>query len=69
MESLVVHIENKEQSKVIKAVLKALNVKFEKKEDTLPKHVLEAAIEGLRQIENGEGIAYEDFKKEFLTIE
>lgn len=63
MESLVVHIENKEQAKAIKAFMKALKIKFEKTEDTIPPHIMAGIENSTRQFENGETISLEEFKE------
>ncbi len=62
MESLLIHPENAEQLKTVKAVLKALKVKFEPQAEILPQHVVEGIEKSLRQHENGETISFEQFK-------
>lgn len=67
MESLLVHPENKEQLKAIKAILKALKVKFEVQPESLPAHVVKGIERSLKQAENGQTISLEEFKKRHLT--
>ena len=62
MEPILIYPESAEQSKTIKAVLKALKVQFEPQSKPLPQHVLKSIDRGLKQIENGQGISIEEFK-------
>ena len=62
MESLLIHPENAEQLKTVKAVLKALKVKFEPQTKLLPTHVLEGIEKSLRQHDDGQSISFEEFK-------
>lgn len=66
MESILVHPKNTKESKMIKAILKALNVKFEIQPETLPPHVLEGIERGLEQIKNGQTISLGEFKRKHL---
>ncbi len=67
MESLLVHPENAQQLKTVKAVLKALKVQFEAKANALPVHVLHSVEKSLQQYEKGETISLQEFKdKHFL---
>ena len=54
METILVHTENKEQSKVVKAFMKALKVKFEtqKKKKYNPEFV-QKILEGDDDVKNG----------------
>ena len=63
MEALLVDRKDKEQLKVLKAFMNALNINFESTTSELPKHVLESINKGLAQAEKGETISLEDFKK------
>jgi hypothetical protein len=63
MEALIVY-PTKEQTKAVKAFLKALNVDFEKKEEVLPPHVLAGIKRGQEDFEAGNTISFEDFKKQ-----
>ena len=62
MESILIHPENAEQLKTVKAVLKALKVQFESQSSTLPSHVLEGAKESLMQHELGQSISLSEFR-------
>ena len=63
MEALIVY-PTKEQAKAVRAFLKALNVQFEKKEETLPAHVIAGIKRGQDDFETGNTISFEDFKKQ-----
>jgi hypothetical protein len=67
MESLVIHPENAEQLKTVKAFLKAINVQFESKSDKFPLHVLEGIERGIAQAKNGQTISFEEFKEKNFT--
>ena len=67
MESILVHPENAEQLKAVKAVLKALKVQFEPQPKTFPLHVLEGIEESLRQHQNGQTISLQEFKEKHLS--
>jgi len=67
MESILVHPENAEQLKAVKAVLKALKVQFESQPKTFPPHVLEGIERGLQQAKNGQTISFEEFKEKHFT--
>jgi hypothetical protein len=67
MESLLVHPENKEQLKAIKAILKALKVKFEVQPQLLPAHVLKSIEISMKQYGKGQTISFEEFKKRHFT--
>jgi hypothetical protein len=67
MESLVVHPENAEQLKTVKAVLKALKVPFEHQSVVLPSHVSKSIEKSLNQYANGQTISLEEFtRRHFL---
>jgi hypothetical protein len=68
MESILVHPENAEQLKTVKAVLKALKVQFEPQSNiSLPLHVLKGLEKSMQQVENGKTISLQEFKeKHFL---
>ena len=61
METLLVY-PTKAQQKAVTAFLKALNVQFEKKEEVLPKHVIEGIKKGQEDFKNGNTVSYEEFK-------
>lgn len=63
----MIHPENAEQLKTVKAVLKALKVHFEPQPDTLPPHVLKGIEKSIRQFENGETISFEEFKTKHFS--
>jgi len=67
MESILVHPENAEQLKTVKAVLKALKVNFEPQSKTFPAHVLAGIERGLEQHKNGQTISLEEFKNKHFT--
>ena len=67
MESILVHPENAEQLKIVKAVLKALKVQFEPQTATVPPHVLEGIQRGLDQAKNGQTISLQEFKDKHFT--
>ena len=67
METIVVHPENAEQLKTVKAVLKALKVQFEPQQAKLPAHVLKCIEKGLEQYKNGESISFDEFKERHFT--
>ena len=67
MESILVHPENAEQLKAVKAVLKALKVQFEPQPKNFPPHVLEGIERGLQQAKNGQTISFEEFKEKHFT--
>ncbi|ANI88922.1 hypothetical protein A9P82_06210 [Arachidicoccus ginsenosidimutans] len=66
METILIHTENQEQSKAVKAFMKALNIKFEtKKEKGYNPEFVRKILEGQKEIEEGRGIkiALEDLWK------
>jgi len=68
METILAHPENNEQLKAIKAVLKALKIKFESKTEETPNYdpeFVKMILEGKKEIEEGGGttIALEDLWK------
>lgn len=67
MESILVHPENAEQLKTVKAVLKALKVNFEPQAEKLPQHVIEGIQRGIEQAKNGQTIAWDEFKEKHFT--
>jgi heterodisulfide reductase subunit B len=67
MESILIHPENPEQLKTVKAVLKALKVQFESAPVTLPAHVSESIRRGISQFEAGKSISLEEFTQKHLS--
>lgn len=67
MESILVHPENAEQLKAVKAFLKALKVEFEPQPNAVPSHVLEGIQRGLDQAKNGQTISLKEFKDKHFT--
>ena len=67
MESILVHPENPEQLKTVKAVLKALKVQFEPQPKTFPPHVIAGIEESLSQHQNGQTISLQEFKEKHLS--
>jgi hypothetical protein len=63
MESLIVHPESADQLKTIKAVLTALKVPFELRENSLPEHVLKSIDVSLDQFYKGNVISLDEFKE------
>jgi hypothetical protein len=63
MESLIVHPESADQLKTIKAVLTALKVPFELRENSLPEHVLKSIDVSLDQFDKGNVISLDEFKE------
>ena len=66
MEAIVIHPESIEQLKTVKAVLKALNVPFEK-QVALPAHVTKSINQGMEQYENGKVISVKQFKEKHFS--
>ena len=62
MEALLVHPETAEQLKTVKAVLKALKVKFEPQATSLPEHVIKGIEKSLQQHDEGQTFSFEEFK-------
>ena len=62
MDSLIVYPENKTQLKAIKAVMKAMNITFEQKNDVYPAYVVQGVKESLHQAENGQLTPYTGIK-------
>ena len=67
MEAIVIHPENAEQLKTVKAVLKALKVQFEPQSKTLPEHVKKSIEKGIQQYESGNSISLDEFKKKHFS--
>ena len=67
MESILVHPENAEQLKTVKAVLKALKVQFEPQSAKLPAHVTEGIERSLKQAEAGQTISLQEFKEKHFS--
>ncbi len=65
MSTFVIHTD-KEQEKIVKAFLEALDISFEKDEDKpLPQHVLDGIARGLEDYEAGRYITFDAFKKKY----
>jgi len=67
MEAILIHPENPEQLKTIKAVLKALNVPFETQNTSLPPHVSNGLAKGIEQAESGHTISLSEFKDKHFS--
>ena len=67
MESILVHPENAEQLKIVKAFLKDLKVRFEPQSEIFPPHVLEGIEQSIAQHENGQTISLNEFKEKHLS--
>lgn len=67
MEALVIHPENKEQLRAVKAFLKAMKVPFQQQDVSLPKHIQESIEKGLDQATKGQTVSFDVFKsKHFI---
>jgi len=64
MSTFVIH-PTVEQEKVVKAFLEAMDIHFEKEDDTLPGHVLEGIKRGRDDGDAGRFITFEEFKKKY----
>jgi hypothetical protein len=68
MESILIHPENAEQLKTVKAVLKALKVQFESRPaDVFPSHVAASINKGIQQYEAGQSISMDEFTQKHLS--
>ncbi len=67
MESILIHPENADQLKTVKAVLKALNVQFEPQSNSLPAHVAQSIERGIKQYENAQTISLQEFKEKHFS--
>lgn len=68
MESILIHPENREQLKAIKAVLKALKVEFETQPPIiLPSHLSKSIERGIKQFEKGDAISLNEFKAKHMA--
>jgi len=54
MEALVVYPENKAQLTALKAVMKAMNVSFEQRDEVYPDYVVKGIKRAIKQTEQGE---------------
>lgn len=66
MESIVIHPENADQLKTVKAFLKALKVPFEPQSGELPAHVIKSVEKSIKQNEAGQTISLEEFTQKHL---
>jgi hypothetical protein len=67
MEAITIHPKNVKQLKALKAVLKALRIPFEPQSATLPDHVTKSIQTGLKQLEAGQTISFEEFQNKHFT--
>lgn len=67
MQSILIHPENVEQLKTVKAVLRALKVPFEPQSEILPAHVTQSIEKSLEQYEAGQTISLQEFKEKHFT--
>jgi hypothetical protein len=67
MESILIHPENAEQLKTVKAFLKALNIQFGPQVNIFPPHVIKSIEESIKQHENGQTISLKEFKEKHLS--
>lgn len=63
----MIHPENLEQLKTIKAVLKALKVQFEPQSNSLPPHVVKSIEKSMKEFRNGQTIPLEEFKQKHFS--
>ena len=62
MSTFVIHTD-KEQEKIVKAFLEALDISFEKDDnDTLPSYVLEGIAKGQEDFKAGRTMSFDEFK-------
>jgi hypothetical protein len=67
MESILIHPENSQQMKAVKAVLKALKVPFEPQTTSLPSHVTESIDKSIKQYESGQTISLDEFSRKHFS--
>jgi hypothetical protein len=67
METILIHPDNIEQLKTVKAVLKALKVPFESQTSTLPSHVSQSINKSIKQFEAGQTISLQEFKDKHFS--
>lgn len=67
MEAITIHPKNTQQLKALKAVLKALRIPFEPQSASLPEHISKSIETGLKQLEAGQTITLEEFKRRHFT--
>jgi len=58
MNALIVYPENKEQLTALKAVMKAMKISFEQKNEIYPDHVVTGVKESLKQANEGKLTSY-----------
>lgn len=68
MESILVHPENAEQLKTVKAVLKALKVQFEPQSAVTLPHVLEGIQRGFDQAKKGKQYLFKNLNTNIFCI-
>ena len=65
MSTFVIHTD-KEQEKIVRAFLEALDISFEKDDnETLPPHVLDGIARGREDIAAGRFVTFDEFKKKY----
>jgi len=67
MESILIHPENAEQLKTVKAVLRALKVQFEPQSTVLPNNVVKSIEKSLKQYEDGQTISLQEFTERHFS--
>ena len=67
MESILIHPENAEQLKTVKAVLRALKVQFEPQPTVLPQSVSKSIEKSLKQYEEGQTISLQEFTERHFS--
>ena len=61
MSTYVIHPVG-DQEKIVKAFLEALDISFEKEDETLPPHVLEGIARGQEDFKAGRTMSFDEFK-------
>jgi len=62
MNELIVYPETKEQLIALKAVMKAMKISFEQKNDVYPDHVIAGVKESLKQADQGQLTPYDGIR-------
>ena len=67
MQSILIHPENAEQLKTVKAMLKALKVPFEPQSGSLPPHISKSIEKSIKQYEGGQTISLQQFTEKHFS--
>lgn len=63
MDALIVYPKNKQQLNALKAVIKAMKIAFEQKQELYPSQVLDSIKKSLDQIKNDESFEYKGIEE------